>query len=162
MAKQFPFFLVFPICRTKQIFAPFSRLDLFRSFAQPQFCQTALRGHRERMRTSAFTSVHYPNRSCPWPFVPAVFLTQERRRSLETNSVAEKRIRAGMADGPRASRPNFHCILETAGYYEREMFLPPFLVPSLPPSSLYVLVLFPASLARFSICFLTDTNGSLE
>lgn len=52
---------------------------------------------------------------------------RERRRSLETNSVAEKRIRARVADGPCASRPNFHCILETAGYYECEMFLPLFL-----------------------------------
>lgn len=89
--------------------------------------------------------------------------TRKERRSLETNSVDEKRIRAGMADGPRASRPNFHCILETAGYYEREMFLPFFFVLS------YLRFLytsssscFLASLARFSICFLTDTNGSLE
>lgn len=88
---------------------------------------------------------------------------KERRRSLETNSMDEKRIRVGMADGPRASRPNFHCILETAGYYEREIFLPFFLVLSylrfLYTSSLSC---FLASLARFSICFLTDTNGSLE
>jgi len=60
--------------------------------------------------------------------VSAVFLTQEGNEEVWRQIAWLKKEEAGEADGPRASRPNFHCILETAGYYEREMFLPLFLI----------------------------------
>lgn len=60
------------------------------------------------------------------------------------------------------SRPNSHCILETAGYYEHEMFLPPSFPRHRYPRLSLASCLVSYVPASFSVCFLTGTNDSLE
>jgi len=104
---------------------PFSHLD-YLSFVHPQFsCLTALYAATRGYEQALF--VHYPRQTVSlavvFPLPAAIFFCSRReRRSPETNSATKKKNRD---EGSRAwaSRPNFHCILETAGYYEHEMFL---------------------------------------
>lgn len=140
---------------------PFSHSDYFSLLSPAIFpCLTALyvatRGYEQAL------FVHYPRQTVslavvfPLPAAIFFFFAQEENEEVR-RQIARLKKRTGMrvADGPRASRPNFHCILETAGYYEHEMFL---LFPSSFPrsvSSFHVFALFPACPCSF-LCMFPD------
>lgn len=112
--------------------------------------------------------------------LPVAFSAQQENEEEVPRQIARLKGRRGKKGGERergrvarasVSRPNSHCIPETAGYYELETFLPSFFPPFLLSSSLalshrlsYIPRLRSVSCvpARFSVCFLTGTNGSLE
>lgn len=105
------------------------------------------------------------------PLPPAAFLAREENKEEVRRQIAwlykekkrkkRKKKRSERERTARAFRPNSHCILETAGYYEHEMFLPSFLHPS--TNFVFLLLRLVSCIsARFSVCFLTDTNGLPE
>lgn len=104
----------------------------FFTFGLPLFCPPAillLDGvicRHERIWTSAFRTLPEADRvlgrsvSTAWRYF---FFAQEENEEVRRQIARLKKKNRDEGSRARASRPNFHCILETAGYYEHEMFL---------------------------------------
>jgi len=91
------------------------------------------------------------------------FLMQEEHGEEVRRQIARlKKTDSRNSQRTTRSCPNSHCILETAGYYERcfrPSLLPPFhAIPVFPPRLRRVFCVR----ARSPVCSLTGTDGSLE